>query len=136
VFLDALKRSKARTTYPASQSGSVGAGVGAQLRSLNALCVYIPTELVKPVTDKVFRCNRERPRDSGISVVVRHPMICVTLRFCIRLEIEIAIEFNQRRKKTDISLVNFALIDQIQSQSPNPIQTLSDSHFLPFKYLI
>lgn len=39
------------------------AGLGARLRSLNALCVYIPTGLVNPAADKVFRCNRERPRD-------------------------------------------------------------------------
>lgn len=47
----------------------------ARLRSLNALCVYIPTGLVNLAADKVFRCNRERPRDFEDFRRLRQPMV-------------------------------------------------------------
>lgn len=62
-------------SFSPSRHGAAGAGLGARLRSLNALCVYIPTGLVNLAADKVFRCNRERPRDLKDFRRLRRPMV-------------------------------------------------------------
>lgn len=63
MFLGALRRFEGAHNLVRLAAARRAAGLGARLRSLNVLCVYIPTGLVNPAADKVFRCNRERVRE-------------------------------------------------------------------------